>query len=619
MRYLGNKEKLLPFIEKVIEKYNIKGETFADLFSGTCSVGDYFKDRYNIIANDFLYYSYIISLAKLKNQKTPIFQKFKKVHGEDVFCWLNNIVPTPNGNYFICNNYSPIGDRMFFSEENASKIDAIRIAIEEIYSKELLNDNEYAYLIASLLDSTTKIANTSGTFEAFFKFWEPRSQKEFKIEPIEINVTSMNLDDNVIFNEETNGLVRKIKGDIAYIDPPYTVSQYISAYHMLETIAKYDYPKIKGVAGKRGRGNKNSMYARKNQAIIEFEDLFRQLKFKHVLVSYSNQGLIPLEELVGLASRFAVNNKVYVEYREYQEYQNHRSSNKGKGKSLKECIIYFEKDLEINKSPLNYSGSKDRLMEKITEELPANIPVFVDVMGGAFNVGANVVAMDSVVYNDYNKRVFEIVKELLTKSANEIILKIEEIISEFNLSKGEKESFLRLRESYNQNPIPEKLFVLHLYSFQNMIRFNNKMQYNVPVGVAGYSDDLKERILKFVPKTEKVDILNLNYKDLDYTAYPKNTVFYFDPPYFITNAAYNDGKRGLDDWTANEESKLLSTLSMLNLNGYKFMLSNVIEHKGKKNHLLTEWIKENKFIVKELGVSGWRYSKNEVLIKNFER
>ena len=71
----------------------------------------------------------------------------------------------------------------------------------------------------------------------------------------------------------------------------------------------------------------------------------------------------------------------------------------------------------------------------------------------------------------------------------------------------------------------------------------------------------------------------------------KNTVFYFDPPYFITNAAYNDGKRGLDDWTANEESKLLSTLSMLNLNGYKFMLSNVIEHKGKKNHLLTEWIK----------------------------
>ena len=78
MRYLGNKEKLLPFIEKVIDKYNISGTTFADLFSGTCSVGDYFKDRYAILANDFLYYSYIISCAKLKNNKIPEFRRFRK-------------------------------------------------------------------------------------------------------------------------------------------------------------------------------------------------------------------------------------------------------------------------------------------------------------------------------------------------------------------------------------------------------------------------------------------------------------------------------------------------------------------------------------------------------------
>ena len=80
MRYLGNKEKLLPFIEKVIDKYNISGTTFADLFSGTCSVGDYFKDRYAILANDFLYYSYIISCAKLKNNKIPKFRRFRKIY-----------------------------------------------------------------------------------------------------------------------------------------------------------------------------------------------------------------------------------------------------------------------------------------------------------------------------------------------------------------------------------------------------------------------------------------------------------------------------------------------------------------------------------------------------------
>ena len=619
MRYLGNKEKLLPFIEKVIDKYNISGTTFADLFSGTCSVGDYFKDRYAILANDFLYYSYIISGAKLKNNKIPEFRRFRKNYDEDVFDWLNNVTPTPNGNYFIYNNYSPKGNRMFFTEENALKIDAIRISIEELYSQELLEDNEYSYLIASLLDSTTKIANTSGTFEAFFKFWEPRSQKEFQIEPIEINLTDKGVSNNKIFNEETNGLVRKIDGDIAYIDPPYTVSQYISAYHMLETIAKYDYPKITGVAGKRERGAKNSMYARKNQAIIEFEDLFRQLKFKHVLVSYSNQGLIPIEELINLASKFAKNNKVYIEYMEYKEYKNHRSSNKRKGKTLNECIIYFEKDLDINKSPLNYSGSKDKLMDKIIEELPANVPVFVDVMGGAFNVGVNITALDLIVYNDYNFRVYEIVKNLLTNPPYQTISNIENMILKFGLDKGNKVSYLHLRDSYNKKPSSEKLFVLHLYAFQNMIRFNNKMEYNVPVGVAGYSDDLKQRIMRFKPKTQKVELLNLDYKNIDYLQYPPNTVFYFDPPYFITNAAYNDGKRGLSNWTANEESKLLSILSLLDENGYKFMLSNVIEHKDKKNHLLIEWVKEKNFIMKDLGISGWRYSKNEVLIKNFER
>ena len=52
MRYLGNKSRLTNFIEDVIIKYNITGETFADLFSGSGSVGDYFKDRYTILSND---------------------------------------------------------------------------------------------------------------------------------------------------------------------------------------------------------------------------------------------------------------------------------------------------------------------------------------------------------------------------------------------------------------------------------------------------------------------------------------------------------------------------------------------------------------------------------------
>lgn len=617
MRYLGNKTKLLEFIDSIIKKYNITGEVFADLFSGTSSVGDFYKDKYKIISNDLLYSNKIISSAKLKNKDVPKFKKFYKIYKLDIYDYLNSVIPIPNGNYFIFNNYSPKGGRMFFSEENAAKIDAIRIEIEDLYKEESINENEYNFLIASLLESVTRVSNTSGTYEAFFKFWESRALNSFKLLPIDINNTG-SLNGCEIYQEDTNVLIRTISGDIAYLDPPYTVTQYISAYHMLETIAKYDYPTIKGVGGKRGRGNKNSLYSSKTKVLTEFEDLFRQLNFKHIILSYSNQGLIDVDELIDLASKFAKNKKVHIDYLDYTEYQNHRSSKKHKGSKLKEYIIYFEKDLAVNKSPLNYSGSKDKMIEEINRELPKRVEVFVDAMGGAFNVGANINALSEVVYNEYNNHVFEIISLINNTSKLELIEDVEKIIRHYSLEKGGKENYLKLREDYNLNQEPLKLFVLHMYSFQNMIRFNSNLNFNTPCGVAGYSEDLKNRILNFKPKANKVTLLNKNYKELDFFKYDKeNTVFYFDPPYFITSASYNDGKRGYSGWSAKEESKLLSVLCNLDEAGYKFMLSNVIEHRGKKNHLLIEWANEHNFSINNVGKSGWRYAKNEVIIKNY--
>ena len=408
MRYLGSKVKLLPEIESVIKKYEIKGETFADLFAGTSCVGDYFKEKYKIISNDFLYYSYVISKAKLSFKDMPEFRKFKKNYKINIFEWLNTKKYVADDTYFIYKNYTPIGGRKFFTETNGIKIDGIRQEIEKLKEKDIITENEYYFLIASLLESATKVSNTSGTYEAFFKFWESRAEKEFIIEPLEFNKVNK-ISKNEIFSKDANLLVREIEGDIAYIDTPYTVTQYVSAYHLLETLAKYDSPKIKGVGGKRERESKNSLYARKNEAKAQFEDLFRQIRFKHIIISYSNQGLVPLKELVSLAKLFAKDNKVYVEKFNYQEYQNHRSSNKRNGENLNEVIIYFQKDLEVNKSPLNYSGSKNTLVPTIIRELPYEFENFVDVMGGAFNVGANIVANKKVYYNEINTKIYDII------------------------------------------------------------------------------------------------------------------------------------------------------------------------------------------------------------------
>lgn len=621
MRYIGNKTKLLDFIQGVIQKHDIGGTVFVDLFAGTGSVSDFFKSQYAIIANDFMYYSFVFLQAKLKNQSTPKFEIFRKKYSLDIFEWLNNLNFEPNENFFIYNNYTPIGNRQFFTESNGLKIDGIRISIEELYRDKFISESEYFYLLGSLLESTTKFSNTSGTYEAFFKFWESRALKDFSLEPLDLsqncNQSELNLNHR-IYNEDSNVLIRRVEGDILYIDPPYSVTQYSSAYHILETIARYDFPAIKGVGGKRDKGKCVSLYSRKQFALEQFEDLFRQAKFKHILISYSNQSIVPLHELLEMAKIFSVDGKVHVENVQYKEYQNHRSSNKRNGEKLKEVIIYFKKDNQHNKSPLNYSGSKDTMLPEIVKNLPKHIEVFVDAMGGAFNVGANIFSLKKVIYNEINPYVFEIIKILLSSNKNDIVTDIEKIIKKFNLSKGAKEPYYALRNHYNSvKRDPLCLYTLHMYGFQNIIRFNNSQNFNTPLGVAGYSDDIKNRILKFKPKSKKVQLYNQSYTELKFENFPLGTLFYFDPPYFITSAAYNDGKRGLSGWNGDSEVELLSTLTKIHNLGHKFMLSNVLSHNGKTHHLLSEWIEEHGFNIVNIGTSGWRYSKNESIIKNY--
>ena len=105
---------------------------------------------------------------------------------------------------------------------------------------------------------------------------------------------------------------------------------------------------------------------------------------------------------------------------------------------------------------------------------------------------------------------------------------------------------------------------------------------------------------------------------MDWGGFPADTVFYFDPPYYITSAAYNDGTKspyhpqpyvisqsnhpaqpiGMKGWGITEETELLRILKHIDELGFKFILSNVLEHKEKKNELLTQWIEEHHYRVR---------------------
>ncbi len=614
MRYLGNKTRMLENINSVILDNNITEGVFCDLFAGSGSVGDYFKERFQIISNDYLHSLSIVNKAKLENKDIPSFKDFIKKYGVDPFTYFNNKIYISDSQFFITNNYSPKGNRQFFTEKNATKIDGIRIEIEKLYKDFIIDLKERNFLIASLIESVMGVSNTTGTYEAYLKNWDNRALKEFELQPINIRKTNK-IFNNTIYNKDSNELLRKINGDVLYIDPPYTVTDYNSAYHVLESISKYDYPTIGGITGRRKEITKKSKYTKKKQALINFEDLFRQANFNHILVSYSTQGLVAVDELVELAKKFAINNEVKVYEFPFREYKNIRSSQKGD--DLKEIILYFKKNLEIIKSPLNYTGSKYSILNEITKVLPKHISTFIDIMGGAFNVGVNVVA-EKVIYNEFLPHTFNIIKTLLNEDSCYIINKVETIINDFKLEKSNKENYILLRNDYNNTKDIYKLFVLHMYCFQNQMRFNGKLEFNSPVGNCSYNTTLTERIQKFIPRSNNYKLFNLSYKDIDISNLDKDSVFYFNPPYFITNATYNDGKRGFVGWNADEETKLLEYITFLHENGFKFILSNVIYHNENTNYILAEWVKTHKFNVVNIDNVGAKNTRDEVIITNYD-
>lgn len=265
-------------------------------------------------------------------------------------------------------------------------------------------------------------------------------------------------------------------------------------------------------------------------------------------------------------------------------------------------------------SPLNYCGSKSEIVPEILQVLPKEISVFVDAFGGAFNVGINVSAK-KVIYNEFNPYVFEMVKWLTTVDRTKLVETVESIVESYGLKPCDVDAYKQLRVDYNKTHTTALLYCLTLYSFQHLLRYNNKHEFNMPVGNSGYNESVRERLLNFVPSCE-IEYLNKDYVDLDYDGFDQHTVFYFDPPYFTTVGDYNDGKRGMKGWSLTEEIEFHGVLEKLIQQGRPFVLSNVLDHNGKENTLLKEFINKHSLGIKILGVHGRRYRKTEVLVSN---
>ena len=285
------------------------------------------------------------------------------------------------------------------------------------------------------------------------------------------------------------------------------------------------------------------------------------------------------------------------------------------------------------KSPLNYIGGKYKILNQIIPKFPKKINTFVDLFGGGFNVGINVNA-NNLIYNDVIEPLCELINYFYDNTAEDVISKLERNIKKNNLTKENLEAFKKLRNKYNHYNYENEedrvldFYTLILYSFNYQIRFNQSMEYNTPFGKnrSSYNLNTKKNIKSFIDKLNKINlsITKKRFIDFDFSSLGKDDFVYCDPPYLITTGSYNDGNRGIKDWTIDDEKNLLNILDDLNSRGVKFALSNVLVANDKKNDILTEWSKKyTVYIIKNtFNNSNYRRKSKddaiEVLITNYE-
>lgn len=597
-RYLGNKYKLIPFIQRVVSKECLEVNTVADIFAGTGSVASAFLDK-KIITNDNLYSNYICHLAWFSPEK---YSKEKIISIIQEY----NAMVVEEDNYMSIN----FGDT-YFCKEDCRKIGFIREDIEVLYKDGVLNNRERALLITSLLYAMDKIANTCGHYDAYRKGVSFDKHIELAV-PVPEEILNEN---NLCFNTDTNELVKEIQADLVYIDPPYNSRQYCDAYHLLENVARWEKPEVYGVAKKMDRESLKSVYCTRNAAKA-FEELIDSISAKYILLSYNNMAekgndrsnaKISDEDIFRILKK---KGKVKVFSEEYKAFTTGKSDIKGNEERLFLCICGGN-DKEIIPSALNYTGGKYKLLPQILPLFPHRVDQAVDLFCGGCNVGINL-NCNKVVFNDVDSHLIGLLNTIKMLPKEDTIARIHRIITEYGLSmvsehgyeyyecnssdglaKYNRDKYNKLRDDFNRRKERDSeyflmLYVLIVYAFNNQLRFNKKGNFNLPIGKRDFNSKMQEKLEGFIDRLKSGDYIFtcVEFDKMDLSGLTENSFLYADPPYLITCASYNEQ----GGWTEEDERKLLSLLDELNERGIRFALSNVLEAKGKTNDILKEWI-----------------------------
>lgn len=643
-RYLGNKYRLLSFIKKVVDDECRDVDTILDIFSGTGAVASAFLDR-TVITNDILYSNYLahvtwFSDAEYSFEKIQsMITNYNSIKAEDI----------KHENYMSA-NFS----ETYFSHEICLKIGFIRDDIEGNFKNGKINEKEKAILVTSLLYAMDRIANTCGHYDAYRQNSVFNDRLELGVPDTDRQLSSQ----NKCFNMDANLLAKEIKADLAYLDPPYNSRQYSDTYHLPENVARWEKPEVNGVARKMDRQGLKSDYCT-SRAPEVFEDLIDSLNVRYILLSYNNtresaddrsNARISDEDIMRILSK---KGRVKIFEERYRAFTTGKSNNQDNAERLFLCICNAEETTLITqqqknrksqendylKSPLNYTGGKFKLLPQIQPLLPAKTDIFVDLFCGGCNVGINTDS-DKVIFNDSNKTLVGLFETFASVPLDVTMRTIDTLIKKYDLSDSarygyqkygcnsmdglaryNKEKFNALKSDFNAMEIKDDawyltLYVLIVFAFNNQIRFNRHGRFNLPVGKRDFNLSLRNKLQRFILtlQDKHVEFHSVDFCKLDISALTCDSIVYCDPPYLITTACYNEQNQ----WTIEDEMRLLAYLDDLHKKGLRFALSNVLEHNGASNNVLKEWLNAND-INYRVHYLDFSYGNSNYQIKDKER
>lgn len=631
-RFLGSKYKLLNFIEETVNNNCKDISSVVDVFAGTGVVGSMFlKDGKEVYFNDYLKSNCYSYKAFYEPMKIDI-EKIEKIIND------YNVIEIEEDNYFS-DNFSDT----YFSSKDCKKIGFIRDDIENKFIEKDINEREKSVLIASLIYSMDRVANTVGHYDAYRKI----KNIEDKFFMYMLDVSESGEKKSHISNLDANEFIKNVKADLVYIDPPYNSRQYCDAYHLLENVAVWNKPKVYGVAKKMDRTSLKSKYCT-NKAVEAFDELIKNCNSKYILVSYNNTGDKSNSRSNAKISDLQIKQilekkgKVKVFEQDYNNFTTGKSVSLDHKERLFLCEteeICNESKIELKdnnifaKSPLNYTGGKYRLLPQFENLFPKDIDTFVDFFCGGGNVAINSNAK-KIIAIDKETNLIKILELFKNHDYMDIVNKLDSIIEKYNLSNTykngyefygqdsssglgnyNKKYYLNLRNDYNHmKDSEEKDFIfltLVIFAFNHQIRFNSKGEFNMPVGKRDFNSSIRKNLLDFCRKlvVKNISFVNTDYKNFEIDSLTEKDFCYFDPPYYLGDASYNEN----DGWNENKEKELLNYLNKVNKHGIKFALSNVTEHKGLKNEILIDWAIENQYNIHNL---NYNYSNSNYHIKD---